>query len=73
MQLGDCPHLPEELNVFCETCRFNFFTTKGNPPGEEPLDCAHAGEPLARVETCARVGGDALLILGRRSRDPSGW
>jgi hypothetical protein len=45
---GDCPYLPEELNVFCETCRFNFFTMEGNPPCEEPLDCAHAaGTTLA--------------------------
>lgn len=50
MQLGDCPHLPEGLNVFCETCRFNFFTMEGNPPREEPLDCAHAAEPLGHVE-----------------------
>jgi hypothetical protein len=23
---GDCPYLPEELDVFCPNCRFNFMT-----------------------------------------------
>ncbi len=28
---GDCPYLPEELDVFCPQCRFNFRTMEGNP------------------------------------------
>ena len=48
--LGRVPYLPEELNVFCETCRFNFFTMEGNPSCEDPLDCAHAAEALEHVE-----------------------
>lgn len=51
---GDCPYLPEELNVFCDYCRFNFFTMEGNPPCEDPLSCPHATEPLAHVENTRR-------------------
>jgi len=47
---GDCPYLPEELNVFCDQCRFNFFTMEGNPPCEDPLTCAEAAEPRSHVE-----------------------
>ena len=47
---GDCPYLPEELNVFCDQCRFNFFTMEGNPPCEDPLTCAHSAEPRSHVE-----------------------
>jgi hypothetical protein len=47
---GDCPYLPEELNVFCDTCRFNLFTMEGNPSCEDPLHCDHAAEPLGHVE-----------------------
>ena len=47
---GDCPYLPEELNVFCDSCRFNFFTMEGNPPCEDPLTCEHAAEPRSHVE-----------------------
>jgi hypothetical protein len=35
---GDCPYLPEELDVYCPNCRFNFFTMEGNPPCEDPDD-----------------------------------
>ena len=51
---GDCPYLPEELNVFCDYCRFNFFTMEGNPSCEDPLSCPHAAEPLAHVENTRR-------------------
>ena len=47
---GDCPYLPEGLDVFCAYCRFNFFTMEGNPPCEDPLTCEHAKEPLEHVE-----------------------
>ena len=46
---GDCPYLPEELDVFCPYCRFNFFTMEGNPPCDDPLNCDHAKEPLEHV------------------------
>ena len=46
---GDCPSLPEELNVFCPDCRFNFYTMEGNPPCEDQLACSHSAEPLAHV------------------------
>jgi hypothetical protein len=46
---GECPYLPEELDVFCPNCRFDFYTMEGNPSCERPLDCEHATEPLAHV------------------------
>jgi hypothetical protein len=45
----DCPYLPEELNVFCGYCRFDFFTMEGNSPCPDPLLCEHATEPLEHV------------------------
>ena len=47
---GDCPYLPEALDVFCENCRFNYFTLEGDPSCEEPLTCEHAAVPLSHVE-----------------------
>jgi hypothetical protein len=47
---GDCAYLPEELDVYCDTCRFNFFTGEGNPSCEDPFTCEHAAEPLRHVE-----------------------
>ena len=43
---GECPYLPEELDVYCDTCRFNFFTGEGNPSCDDPSSCEHATEPL---------------------------
>ena len=51
---GDCPYLPEELNVFCDYCRFNYFTLEGNPPCADPMTCEHATEPLAHVANLHR-------------------
>ena len=51
---GECPYLPEQLDVFCPYCRFNFFTMEGNPPCDEPLECKHSVEPLAHVENVRR-------------------
>jgi len=47
---GACANLPDDLDVYCDTCRFNFFTMEGNPPCEDPSSCQHACEPLAHVE-----------------------
>jgi hypothetical protein len=58
VQLG-CPYLPEELNVFCDQCRFNFFTIEGNPPCDDPLTCAHAAEPRSHVENLRTWEGTA--------------
>ena len=73
---GDCPYLPEELNVFCDQCRFNLFTMEGNPSCEDPLTCVHAVEP--RSHASRRLGperdaattrslwlGLALVPIGR--------
>ena len=51
---GDCPYLPEDLNVFCDQCRFDFYTMEGNPSCEDPLACEHASDPLAHVENYRR-------------------
>ena len=56
---GECPYLPEELNVFCDQCRFNFFTTEGNPPCDDPLTCAHAADPRSHVENLRTWEGTA--------------
>ncbi len=50
----DCPYLPEELDVFCAYCRFNYYTMEGNPPCEDPMRCDHRFEPLAHVENYRR-------------------
>jgi len=63
--LGECAYLPEELNVFCNDCRFNFFTMEGNSPCEDPLRCEHALEPLAYVAN--EVGWVSHVIVNRRS------
>jgi hypothetical protein len=47
---GDCPYLPDELDVYCPDCRFNFFTMEGNPPCDEPMTCEHAVEARGHVE-----------------------
>ena len=51
---GACAYLPEELNVYCDDCRFDFFTMEGNSPCADPLACEHAREPLAHVENYHR-------------------
>jgi hypothetical protein len=51
---GECPYLPEQLDVFCAYCRFNFFTMEGNRTCEEPAECQHAVEPMAHVENVRR-------------------
>jgi hypothetical protein len=51
---GECPYLPEELNVYCDQCRFNLFTMEGNPPCENPVACEHAIEPLTHVDNYRR-------------------
>jgi hypothetical protein len=51
---GDCAYLPEELNVFCDQCRFNFYTMEGNPPCPDPLGCEHSAGPLEHVENYRR-------------------
>jgi len=52
---GECPYLPEELNVVCDSCMFNFFTMEGNPPCEDPMKCEHAQEPLEHLENLRKL------------------
>jgi hypothetical protein len=56
---GECPYLPEALNVFCDQCRFNFFTMEGNPSCDDPLTCAHAADPRSHVQNLRTWEGSA--------------
>jgi hypothetical protein len=47
---GDCPYLPDELKVLCDTCRFNLMTMQGNPSCDDPLSCEDAADARAHVE-----------------------
>jgi hypothetical protein len=47
---GDCPYLPQDLDVFCPNCRFNFFTMEGNAQCGKPWTCDHSEEPRSHVE-----------------------
>lgn len=47
---GECPYLPEELDVYCPDCRFNYFTMEGNPPCGTPLTCPHGVVPREHIE-----------------------
>jgi hypothetical protein len=51
---GDCPYVPEELNVFCDQCRFDFHTMEGNPPCEDPAVCEHGAPARSHVENYRR-------------------
>jgi hypothetical protein len=48
--LGRAAVPPEELNVFCDYCRFDFLTMEGNPPCPDPVTCEHGVEPRSHVE-----------------------
>jgi hypothetical protein len=58
-----CPYLPEELDVHCDYCRFNFYTLEGNSPCPDPMACEHATEPLQHVENY----GHWVAIQAQRS------
>ena len=47
---GECPYVPEELNVFCGSCLFDFFTMEGNPPCPDPMACEHGEDARSHVE-----------------------
>lgn len=38
----ECPNLPEELDVWCPTCRYNFMVDDGNPTCSHPPRCRFA-------------------------------
>ncbi|HSD49607.1 MAG TPA: hypothetical protein VLE71_07240 [Actinomycetota bacterium] len=46
---GECPYLPEDLDVYCPNCRFNFLTMEGNSQCGRPGVCEHAAESRAHV------------------------
>lgn len=49
---GACAYLPEELEVHCPRCWFNFFTTEGQPDCGDPPSCDFAREEApVRVAT----------------------
>jgi hypothetical protein len=51
---GECPYLPEPLDVFCPQCRFNLYTMEGNPSCVDPVACEQAVEALSHVENARR-------------------
>jgi len=58
--LSDCAYLPEELNVYCDYCRFNLYTMQGNSPCDDP-----AAWPFARVAmTAAGFAPDLVIHVG---------
>ena len=46
---GECPYLPEELDVFCPNCRFNFMTGEGNALCDHPGTCEYGAEARTHV------------------------
>jgi hypothetical protein len=40
----ECPNLPEELDIWCPTCRYNFMVEDGNPACGDDPDCDFARE-----------------------------
>jgi hypothetical protein len=61
---GDCPYLPEELDVFCPQCRLNFLTMEGNPALRRPADVRVLGR--ADVACREHVGVEGTRLA-------SGW
>ena len=60
---GECPYIPEELDVFCPNCRFNFFTMQGNAQCGRPGVCEHSAEArshVANVRTWLEVNAEAV-------------
>lgn len=43
---GECPYLPEALNVTCPVCNFNFHERDGVPACGEPPACDFARETV---------------------------
>ncbi len=39
---GECPYLPEALDVWCPTCRYNFMVRDGNPECGDTPRCEFA-------------------------------
>jgi hypothetical protein len=44
----ECPNLPEELDIWCPTCRYNFMIGDGNPGCSDPPRCRFARETAPR-------------------------
>lgn len=48
---GDCPYLPEALQLHCPTCWYDFATNEGQPGCADPPTCAFARDVVpARLE-----------------------
>jgi hypothetical protein len=71
---GECSYLPDELDVFCEQCRFNFLTMEGNPSCDDPMRCEHAAAPIAHVVNYRQWAAARAAEAGHPSaqgQDPS--
>ncbi len=47
---GECPYAPEELNVVCDYCRFNWFTMEGDRKCDRYPECDQGVEARKNVE-----------------------
>jgi len=54
------------LDVYCEQCRFNYFSLEGNPTCDDPLTCEHASVPLSHVENYRRWAAERSIPVGVR-------
>lgn len=51
---GECPYLPEALQLHCPTCYYNFASGEGNPACSDPPKCDFAREVVpARLDVLA--------------------
>lgn len=50
---GECAYLPEELDVFCPNCRFNFLTREGTRGAAGPVYASTPPSPGRTWRTSA--------------------
>jgi hypothetical protein len=48
--VGRLPVRSQELNVFCDQCRFDFHTMEGNPSCEDPMACEQGAPARSHVD-----------------------
>lgn len=52
---GECPYLPEILDVRCPDCLYNFYAEEGNPACGDTPDCTFAREVAPARVAALRV------------------
>ena len=51
---GECPNLPQALDVWCPRCRMNLATGEGGTACEDPATCEEAVEARGHVANLLR-------------------